>query len=108
MNICLIDDDKLFLFLAVKMLTKMKHNVFSFRKAKKGFRFIKKKKEAIDVIICDYMLDTKNGLEWKKDVDKLRKPFILTSSYDNPEQEIAFLKKPFTYEELENVLKKWM
>ncbi len=111
-----IDDEDFILNSTGKMLSSCGYLVTSAINGKNGLKIYNERKDNIDIVILDIMMPDMSGLEVFAEIRKINKNVkILLSSALNPNpdelkrlnitEDIHFIQKPYTIEEISKVIK---
>lgn len=117
---CIIDDDKLFVNLAKKLITvkKFSEDILVFKNGKEALHFFKTEERIPDVILLDLNMPVMNGWEFlsefsllKKEYPKKIELYIISSSADPFDYDKAqtiecvhdFISKPITINAFEQI-----
>ncbi|MCK9328534.1 MAG: PAS domain S-box protein [Candidatus Cloacimonetes bacterium] len=106
MSVLLIDDEKSIVYAITKILSKYGFLVYGFQYAKDALDYYYKNRDSIDLVITDYLIPVKDGVEIIKDIREVNNnvPCIIISGnlkmmFDNhpdiPKNNIIYLDKPF-------------
>ena len=114
MKVLIIDDDPTFLMMLKNFLSKKNFNTRTGISANDALQILKK--ENFDIILLDFKLPDKNGIDLLKDIKKLnyQAPVILMTSYADIKMAVQAIKqgaydyvsKPVKTEELLNIIHK--
>lgn len=114
MKVLIIDDDPTFLMMLKNFLSKKDFNTRTGISANDALQILKK--ESFDIILLDFKLPDKNGIDLLKDIKKLnyQAPVILMTSYADIKMAVQAIKqgafdyisKPVKTEELLNIIHK--
>ena len=109
-NILVVDDDITFCMMLQSYLSKQGYQVFTTQKAEEGLRIIRN--QNIDLVLSDYRMPDKNGIELLEDIKKTHPqlPVIIMTSYGDIRLAVRAMKlgavdyitKPVNHEELRN------
>lgn len=106
LKILLIDDESSIVYAITKILNKYGFMVYGFKTSKEAIDYYYNNREIIDLVITDYLIPVKNGIEIIKELRQINPgiPCIVISGnlkmmFDNhqdiPKTNIIYLDKPF-------------
>jgi two-component system response regulator HydG len=111
-NILVVDDDITFCMMLQSYLSKQGYQVFTTQKAEEGLRVIRS--QSIDLVLSDYRMPDKNGIELLEDLKKTHPqlPVIIMTSYGDIRLAVRAMKlgavdyitKPVNHEELRELI----
>ncbi|MDF2457280.1 MAG: DNA-binding response regulator [Cytophagaceae bacterium] len=111
-NILVVDDDITFCMMLQSYLSKQGYQVFTTQKAEEGLRIIRS--QSIDLVLSDYRMPDKNGIELLEDIKKTHPqvPVIIMTSYGDIRLAVRAMKlgavdyitKPVNHEELRELI----
>ena len=111
-NILVVDDDITFCMMLQSYLSKQGYQVFTTQKAEEGLRIIRN--QNIDLVLSDYRMPDKNGIELLEDIKKTHPqlPVIIMTSYGDIRLAVRAMKlgavdyitKPVNHEELRELI----
>ncbi len=95
-NVLVVDDSKLQLSVAVKMVKKLKLNVLTARDGKEGYEILKNSDKKISLVLTDYNMPVMDGMEFTLKIremyDKDKLGVIVLSANETPEVPTQFIK----------------
>lgn len=112
MKVLVVDDEQLVRWFLERALRKWGYNVITASNVKEAVTTLKEKK--VDILFTDLKMPEENGAMLLQKVGDLAKSLkvIVCSAFITPEMDkdfkqkgVSTLKKPFTLEELETILK---
>ncbi len=115
-HILFVDDEISIAEIQNKLLQKLGYTVTYFTESRKALDFFIQNQEIIDIVIIDFNMPELSGIEFSKQIKKIRKdiPVILCSGFydDTMEKQIkknridCFAKKPFFCSDLSMAIRK--
>lgn len=116
LTILIIDDEYLILEIASEMLSYLNHKVILASSASDGIQKFKEKRDRIDLVIVDLLMPDMNGKECYEELRKIDPaiPIVMSTGISDVANKeglknldvLAFLEKPYTLPQLENILQK--
>lgn len=116
LRVMLVDDEDILVQLGTRVMERLGHTVEGFTDPKKAVESLHARPEAYDLILTDYSMPSLSGLELAaivaEEVPEL--PVVLVTGYGDvgqdgglPSSIKKLLPKPFTIDELRDVLKEF-
>ncbi len=116
LNILLIDDEYMILEMASEILKFLGHQVFIATSGADGLKIFFEQKDQLDLIIIDLLMPGMNGKEVYQQIRQINAtiPIILSTGISDAKDKeslknldvFAFLEKPYTLPQLENLITK--
>lgn len=105
MEIIVVDDDVLSLGFINSIFEKIGFKHKCFKDPVKAVKYILKNIDNIDIVISDYQMPKRTGVEIYDQIKKFKEiKFLLMSSSINDYNELRFIKKPLIYNDFKNLI----